>query len=86
VNRLPPRRFAAADVTALARLDPAHPHVVAANFHVERRRQAEEQLAALRRAVGTSPVRLAFRFTPPDAPADVIELAADLAAAAGLAA
>lgn len=86
VNRLPPRRFAAADVTALARLDPSHPHVVAANFHVERRRQAEEQLAALRRAVGASPVRLAFRFTPPDAPEDVSELAADLAAAAGLAA
>jgi anion-transporting ArsA/GET3 family ATPase len=86
VNRLPPRRFAAADAAALARLDADHPHVVAAHFHLERRRQAEAQVAALRQAVGVSPVRLSFRFAPPDAPADVADLAADLAAAAGLAA
>lgn len=86
VNRLPPRRFAAADASALAQLDPEHPHVVAARFHVERREQAEAQLAVLRRAVGASPVRLSFRFAPPDAPGDVNELAANLAAAAGLAA
>jgi hypothetical protein len=86
VNRLPPRRFAAADAAALARLDPSHPHVVAARFHVERRRQAEAQLAVLRQAIGPSLVRLSFRFAPPDAPEDVTELAAELAAAAGLAA
>lgn len=86
VNGMPPRHFSAADVTALGRLEPSHPHVVAARFHVERRRQAESQVEALRDALGVSPIRLPFRFVPPESPEGVAEFATELAAAAGLAA
>jgi anion-transporting ArsA/GET3 family ATPase len=89
VNALPPRRFARDDAEALDRLEAAcgpHPYLRAARFHVERRRQADAQLVALRRALGAAPVRLPFLFTAPDGPAAVAALAADLAAAAGLAA
>jgi anion-transporting ArsA/GET3 family ATPase len=86
VNGMPPRHFSAADVTALGRLDPSHPYLVAARFQVERRRQAEAQVEALRRALGVSPIRLPFRFVPPESPEGIAEFAAELAAAAGLAA
>jgi len=89
VNALPPRRFTAGDGAALDRLEAAggpHPYLAAARFQLERRRQADAQLAALRRALGVAPVRLPFLFAAPDAPAGVAALAAELAAAAGLAA
>ena len=89
VNALPPRRFAAADALALDRLDAAcgpHPYLRAARFQLERRRQAETQVAALRRALGVAPLRLPFLFAPPEAPAGVGALAAALAACADLAA
>ncbi|HYY05983.1 MAG TPA: hypothetical protein VE997_05360, partial [Candidatus Limnocylindria bacterium] len=89
VNALPPRRFSAGDVAALERLEAAngpHPYLHAARFQLERRRQADAQLAALRRAIGAAPVRLPFLFGAPDAPAGVAALARELARAAGLAA
>jgi anion-transporting ArsA/GET3 family ATPase len=89
VNALPPRRFAGDDAEALDRLEAAcgpHPYLGAARFHLERRRQAEAQVAALRRALGAAPVRLPFLFDAMDARAGVAELAAELAAFAGLAA
>jgi anion-transporting ArsA/GET3 family ATPase len=89
VNALPPRRFTAGDAAALDRLEAAggpHPYLAAARFQLERRRQADAQLAALRRALGAAPIRLPFLFAAPDAPAGVAALAAELAAAAGLAA
>jgi anion-transporting ArsA/GET3 family ATPase len=86
VNAVPPRRFGSADVATLARLDASHPHVAAARFHIERRRQAEAQVAVLRKALGVAPVRLPFRFAPPESPEGLADLAADLAAASGLAA
>jgi len=87
VNALPPRRFTRGDLAALDRLEAAgpHPYVDAARFQLERRRQADAQLAALRRAVGAAPVRLPFLFGAPDAPAGVAALAGELARAAGLA-
>src|SRR5204863_169090 len=63
-----------------------HPYHYAARFQLERRRQADAQLTALRRALGAAPVRLPFLFGAPDAPAGVAALAAELARAAGLAA
>src|SRR6266480_2440076 len=89
VNALPPRRFTARDAAALDRLEAAsgpHPYLYAARFQLERRRQADAQLTALRRALGAAPVRLPFLFGAPDAPAGVAALAAELARAAGLAA
>src|SRR6266566_3209564 len=55
VNALPPRRFTARDAVALDRLEAAsgpHPYLYAARFQLERRRQADAQLTALRRARG----------------------------------
>jgi anion-transporting ArsA/GET3 family ATPase len=89
VNAMPPRRFTAADGAALDRLEAAsgaHPYIHAARFQMERRRQAEAQVAALRKAVGAASVRLPFLFAPLDAPAGVAALAAELAGATGLAA
>src|SRR5947209_283154 len=57
VNALPPRRFTARDAAALDRLEAAsgpHPYLHAARFQLERRRQADAQLTALRRALGAS--------------------------------
>jgi anion-transporting ArsA/GET3 family ATPase len=89
VNAMPKRRFAPADVALLDGVDAAtqaHPSLVAGRFLVERRREAESQLAALRAALGTAAVRLPFLWTPPDDFASLAPLADDLAAAAGLAA
>src|SRR5207244_3631869 len=89
VTALPPRRFTARDAAALDRLEAAsgpHPYLHAARFQLERRRQADAQLTALRRAVGAAPVRLPFLFGAPDAPAGLAVLANELARAAGLAA
>src|SRR5205823_591435 len=74
VNALPPRRFTAGDAAALDRLEAAsgsHPYLRAARFQLERRRQADAQLTALRRGLGAAPVRLPFLFGAPDAPAGV---------------
>ena len=86
VNAVPPRRFSSADAALLARLDPSHPYLVAARFQTDRRRQADAQLAALARALGTPAIRLPFLFTAPEAPRAIGELGSALAAAAGLAA
>jgi anion-transporting ArsA/GET3 family ATPase len=89
VNALPPRHFAAADAEALDRLDAAcgsHPYLQAARFQLERRRQAEAQITALRRALGATPIRLPFLFASGDATDGVGMLAAALAGSAGLAA
>src|SRR5439155_361884 len=88
VNALPPRRFTAGDAAALDRLEAAsgsHPYLRAARFQLERRRQADAQLTALRRALGAAPVRLPLLFGAPDAPAGVAALAAERARAAVLA-
>jgi anion-transporting ArsA/GET3 family ATPase len=89
VNALPPRRFAADDTPALARLESVHgghPYLIAARLQVERRIQAETQVRALRRALGVSPVRLPFVFDDPETAAALEKLAAELATASGLAA
>ena len=86
VNALPPRHFTAADAAAVARLEGGHPYVLAARFHVERRKQAEAQVALLRRALDQPPVRLPFLFAAPESPRGIAALAEELAAAAGLAA
>ncbi len=89
VNALPPRRFGAGDEAALARLEAAdgeHPYLAAARYQLERRRRALRQVTALRRALHTSAVSLPFLFAGPEAPGGMARLAADLAAAAGLAA
>jgi hypothetical protein len=86
VNALPPRHFTAADAAAVARLEGGHPYVLAARFHVERRKQAEAQVALLRRALDQPPIRLPFLFAAPESPRGIAELAEELAAAAGLAA
>src|SRR6185503_6541426 len=70
VNALPPRRFGVSDAEALDRLESAcgsHPYLRAARFQLERRRQAETQVAALRKALGATPIRLPFLFTAPEA-------------------
>jgi anion-transporting ArsA/GET3 family ATPase len=86
VNALPPRHFTAADAAAVARLEGGHPYVLAARFHVERRKQAKAQVALLRRALDQPPVRLPFLFAAPESPRAVAALSEELAAAAGLAA
>jgi len=89
VNALPPRRFSPADVEALDRLESAcgpHPYLQAARFQIERRRHAESEVAALRRALGAAPIRLPFLFASAEGPAGVAALASELADAAGLAA
>jgi len=86
LNAMPRRRFTPTDEASLATLDPDDPHVVAARFHLERRRQAQTQYVALRRALGVAPVRLPLLFPPPEASDGIDDLASDLARAAGLAA
>jgi anion-transporting ArsA/GET3 family ATPase len=87
VNALPPRRFTAADASALERLDAgAHPYVRAARFQIERRRHADAQVAALRSALAAAPIRLPFLFDAPEGPDGVATLAAEIAGSAGLAA
>jgi anion-transporting ATPase len=85
VNAMPERRFPPSDVELFD--GPGdHPWLIAARFLVERRREAESQLATLRRELGSAVVRLPFLWTPPDDPASLEPLAEGLATAAGLAA
>ncbi len=89
VNAMPPRRFATGDEAALDRLEasfPTHPHVHAARFLIDRRRQAAAQVTALRKALAMAPVRLPFLFAGPESAGGVETLAAQLADAAGIAA
>ena len=89
VNAVPPPRFRKADAAALARLEGAaagHPYLVAARFHVERRRQAEARIAMLRDALDVTPVELPFLYAAAEEPESAARLVADLASAAGLAA
>src|SRR5947207_179121 len=85
-HSLPLLRFTPTDVAALAALDPNDPHVIAARFHLERRRQAQAQYATLRRTLGVSPVRLPLLFPPPETSGGIDDLATGLARAAGFAA
>ncbi len=88
VNALPPRRFTAGDVAALARLEtsaPAHPYLAAARLELARRREAAAQVAVLRRSLGP-PVRLPFLYGGPESDGGLARLSAELALAAGLAA
>jgi anion-transporting ArsA/GET3 family ATPase len=85
-NGVPPRRFTAdeaAQIDALA-ASSAHPHVAAARFQIERRAQADVQLAALKRGVHAAPVRLPFLYDAPESPEGVAALAAELVAETGL--
>jgi anion-transporting ArsA/GET3 family ATPase len=86
LNALPPRRFGKADAALVGHLDGSHPHLAAAHWQIERRRQAEAQAAALRRALGPPAVQLPFLFNGPEAPGGLATLADELAAAAGMAA
>lgn len=89
VNAVPPQRFRKADAAVLSRLEATaagHPHLVAARFHLDRRRQAEAQIRALGHALGVTPVELPLLFTAPEEPEGAARLVADLAGAAGLAA
>jgi anion-transporting ArsA/GET3 family ATPase len=89
VNAVPPRHFGAADEAALARLEARgehHPWFDAARFLLERRRQAARQVQALRRALGTAPVRLPFLFAGPESEEGLDVLTTELARAARLAA
>lgn len=89
VNAVPPRHFGAADEAALARLEARgdrHPWLDAARFLLERRRQAARQVQALRRALGTAPIRLPFLFAGPESARGLDILTSELARAARLAA
>jgi anion-transporting ArsA/GET3 family ATPase len=86
VNAVPARMLGRGDEAAVARLDAGHPWVEAARLHVARRRQATAQIAALRRALRTAPVRLPFLLVEPGDPSSLAPLADALADAAGLAA
>lgn len=90
VNAMPERRFTAADLDAIESLDRGaagtHGWVAAARFLAERRREAETQVATLRRAFGPGAIRLPFLWTPPDDPAGLAPLAEQLAGACGRAA
>ena len=81
--------FTRTDEAAIARLEASgerHPHVAAARFLLERRREAAAQVRALRRALGAAPVRLPFLFAGPEADGGIDALARELAQAARLAA
>jgi anion-transporting ArsA/GET3 family ATPase len=89
MNAVPPRQFGRADEAAIARLESEgerHPWVAAARFLLERRRDAAVQVQALRRALGTAPVRLPFLFPGPEADGGIDTLARELGLAASLAA
>jgi len=85
-NAVPPRRFTAEEASVVERLSATsgHPHLAAARFQIERRAQADAQLAALKRGVHATPVRLPFLYDAPESPEGVAALAAELAAATGL--
>jgi anion-transporting ArsA/GET3 family ATPase len=83
VNAHPARRFSRADEAVLDRLEPGA-HVEAARFEILRHRQATAQLAALRRGIGATPIRLPFLYEGPEGAGGVARLAEELAAAAAL--
>jgi len=89
VNAVPARRFTTADEERLAGADVAasdHPQLRAARFEIERRVQATAQIGVLRRALGQRLVQLPFLYEGPESPGGVARLAAELAAATGIAA
>ena len=89
VNAVPGPHFTRTDEAVIARLEASgerHPHVAAARFLLDRRREAAGQVRALRRALGTAPVRLPFLFAGPEADGGIDVLARELAKAARLAA
>ena len=94
VNAVPPRRFSRGDEELIARLEAAverhperhpqqhprgHPWIAAARFMLARRGEAVAQVQALRRALGTAPVRLPFLFAGPEAEGGIDILARTLA-------
>jgi len=56
VNRVFPRRFTTAEVAQIARAGVTGPVAAAAQFAIERRREAERHIGVLRRALGAMPV------------------------------
>ena len=89
VNAVPGPHFTRTDEAVIARLEASgerHPHVAAARFLLDRRREAAGQVRALRRALGAAPVRLPFLFAGPEAGDGIDVLARELAQAAWLAA
>ena len=89
VNAVPGPHFTRTDEAAIARLEASgerHPHVAAARFLLDRRREAAGQVRALRRALGAAPVRLPFLYAGPEADGGIDVLARELAQAARLAA
>ena len=89
VNAVPGRHFTPTDEAVIARLEASgerHPHVAAARFLLDRRREAAGQVRALRRALGAAPVRLPFLFAGPEAGDGIDVLERELAQAAWLAA
>ncbi|MCK6556529.1 ArsA family ATPase [Candidatus Binatia bacterium] len=56
VNRVFPRRFSAAEATRIARAGIARPVTEAAQFAIERRREADRHIGVLRRALGAMPI------------------------------
>ena len=89
VNAVPGPHFTRTDEAAITRLEASgerHPHVAAARFLLDRRREAAGQVRALRRALGAAPVRLPFLFAGPEAGDGIDVLERELAQAAWLAA
>jgi len=89
VNAVPGPHFTRTDEAVIARLEASgerHPHVAAARFLLDRRREAAGQVRALRRALGAAPVRLPFLFAGLEAGDGIDVLARELAQAAWLAA
>ena len=89
VNAVPGPHFTRTDEAVIARLEASgerHPHVAAARFLLDRRREAAGQVRALRRALGAAPVRLPFLFAGPEAGDGIDVLERELAQAAWLAA
>ena len=89
VNAVPGPHFTRTDEAAITRLEASgerHPHIAAARFLLDRRREAAGQVRALRRALGAAPVRLPFLYAGPEADGGIDVLARELAQAARLAA
>lgn len=56
VNRVFPRRFSARDAMQITRAGIAEPLAAAAQFAIERRREADRHIGTLRRALGAMPI------------------------------
>jgi anion-transporting ArsA/GET3 family ATPase len=64
VNRVFPRHFTASEAAQIAAEDEGDPVIAAARFNIAARREAERQVAQLRRRLGVTPVLLRQIFSP----------------------